>query len=88
MIPMPARPRERYSSAPRKLFTISLEFCSRSAGISVHVALETPFTMSRNMQKGKYVIFELSADARQEFTDLCVALLALRFPYWYTAEGA
>ena len=49
-ITMPARQRERHSSAPRKVFTFSLEYCSRSAGISVHVALENPFTMSRNMQ--------------------------------------
>lgn len=45
---MPARQRERYYAAPPKVFTISLEFCSRCAGISVHVALESVITMSRN----------------------------------------
>src|ERR1022692_104934 len=47
---MPARHRERYSAAPPKMFTFSLESCSRCAGISVHVAVETPNTMDRNMQ--------------------------------------
>jgi hypothetical protein len=49
---MPAWQRERYSSTLPKSFTITLEFCSRSAGFSVHIALETPFTKTRNMQKG------------------------------------
>jgi hypothetical protein len=47
---MPARHRERYSIARRKVFTITLESCSRHAGISVHHALETVNTIDRNMQ--------------------------------------
>jgi len=45
---MPARHRERYSSSLQKLSTITPEFCPRCAGISVHVNLETPSTVSRN----------------------------------------
>jgi hypothetical protein len=47
---MPARHREHHYATPQKAFTMKLESCSRSAGISVHVALETPFTIDRNMQ--------------------------------------
>jgi hypothetical protein len=47
---MPARHRHHNSTERRKLFTITLESCSRSAGIRVHDALETVITMSRNMQ--------------------------------------
>jgi hypothetical protein len=47
---MPARHRERYSSSPQKLSTITPNPCPRSAGITVHVALETLSTMSRNTQ--------------------------------------
>jgi hypothetical protein len=46
---MPARHRHHHSTERRKLFTITLESCSRSAGIRVHDALETVITMSRNM---------------------------------------
>jgi len=49
MITMPARQREHYSGSPPKVFTLTLELCSRPAGIGVHVGLETLFTMSRNM---------------------------------------
>jgi hypothetical protein len=35
------------------LFTITMESCSRSAGIRVHVALETAFMIDRNMQSGR-----------------------------------
>ena len=38
--------------------------------------------------KGKFVSFELSADARQEFQELCLALLEERYPYWPESEGA
>lgn len=48
MSTMPARHRERYSGTPHKPFTITMEFCSRAAGIRVHVALETLSTMSRH----------------------------------------
>lgn len=37
---------------------------------------------------GRHVIFDLSREARQEFTELCTTLLELRFPFWHTAEGA
>jgi len=47
---MPARQRHHDSTERRKLFTITLESCSRSAGIRVHNAVETVITMSRNMQ--------------------------------------
>jgi hypothetical protein len=47
---MSARHRERYSSSPQKLSTITPEFCPRCAGISVHVDLETLSTISRNTQ--------------------------------------
>jgi hypothetical protein len=47
---MPARHRERHSSAHPKTFTITLELCSRPPGIRVHDALETVITMLRNMQ--------------------------------------
>src|SRR5216683_1755581 len=47
---MPPRHRTIHSAPSSKLFTLRLESCSRSAGISVHVALETPFTIDRNMQ--------------------------------------
>jgi hypothetical protein len=50
---MPARHRHYNSTERRKLFTITLESCSRSAGIRVHDALETVITMSRNMQLGQ-----------------------------------
>jgi hypothetical protein len=45
---MPARHRERYCGSPRKLSTITPEFCPRCAGINVHVDLEILSTMSRN----------------------------------------
>jgi hypothetical protein len=45
---MPARHRERYCGSPRKLSTISPEFCPRCAGINVHVGLEILSTISRN----------------------------------------
>jgi hypothetical protein len=38
------------SSVGRKTFTITLESCSRSAGICVHHVLETVTTMSRNLR--------------------------------------
>lgn len=47
---MPARHRHHHSSERRKSFTITLESCTRSAGICVHDALETVTTMDRNMQ--------------------------------------
>jgi hypothetical protein len=47
---MPVRHRERYCGSPRKLSTITPEFCPRCAGISVHVDVETLSTMSRNTQ--------------------------------------
>jgi hypothetical protein len=50
MISMPAQHREHLYAPPQKSFTFSLESCSRSTGISVHVTAETSFTMSRNMQ--------------------------------------
>jgi hypothetical protein len=46
---MPARHRHHHSTERRKLFTITLESCSRPPGIRVHDALETVITMSRNM---------------------------------------
>jgi hypothetical protein len=49
----PARHRERYSISSRKVFTMTPEPCSRSAGINVHVVVETAFTMSRNMQSAE-----------------------------------
>jgi len=49
---MPARHRHRHSSEHRKLITITLESCSRSAGICVHDALEAVNTMRRNTQAG------------------------------------
>ena len=45
---MPARHRERYSSSLRNLSTITPESCPPSNGITVHDALESPSTMSRN----------------------------------------
>jgi|SRR5271167_3268902 len=45
---MPARHRERYPSSHQQLSTITPEFCTRCAGISVHVDLETLSTFSRN----------------------------------------
>jgi len=50
--PLAAHPKHRYgsSTAPQKVFTISLECCSPCAGIGVHVALERAITMTRNMQ--------------------------------------
>ena len=45
---MPAAHRERYYASSPKPFTFNPEPRSRSAGIGVHVALETPITMSRN----------------------------------------
>ena len=54
MFTMPARHRERYSGTPHKVSTITLEFCSRAAGIRVHVALETLSTMSRNSQQAEH----------------------------------
>jgi hypothetical protein len=47
---MPARHRHHHSSGRRNTFTITLESCSRSAGICVHDALETVTTNDRNMQ--------------------------------------
>jgi predicted DNA-binding transcriptional regulator AlpA len=47
---MPPRDRDRCSSALRILSTITPESCPCSAGIDVHVALETPSTISRNNQ--------------------------------------
>jgi hypothetical protein len=47
---MPARHCHHDSTERRKLFTITLESCSRSAGSGVHDAVETVITMSRNMQ--------------------------------------
>jgi hypothetical protein len=49
---MPARHRERHSTARPKTFTITMEWCSRPPGIRVHDALETAFTIDRNMQNG------------------------------------
>jgi hypothetical protein len=46
---MPARHRERHSTAHLKTFTITMESCSRPAGIRVHDALETVNTIDRNM---------------------------------------
>jgi hypothetical protein len=45
---MPARHHERYCATPPKLFTFSLESCSRSVGIGVHVVAETLITIDRN----------------------------------------
>ena len=47
---MPARHRERYSSSLRNLSTITPESCPPSNGLSVHDALESLSTMSRNNQ--------------------------------------
>jgi hypothetical protein len=47
---MPARHRHHDSTERRKLFTITLESCSRSIGIRVHEAVETVITIGRNMQ--------------------------------------
>jgi hypothetical protein len=49
---LPARHRHRHSSEGRKLIAITLESCSRSAGICVLDALETVNTMRRNMHFG------------------------------------
>jgi hypothetical protein len=49
---MPERHRHHDSTERRKLFTITLESFSRSAGIRVHDEVETVITMSRNMQSG------------------------------------
>jgi hypothetical protein len=46
---MPARHRHHDSTERRKLFTITLESCSRSGGIGINFAVETVITMSRNM---------------------------------------
>jgi hypothetical protein len=43
---MPARHHYRYSVAFQILSTITPEFCPRSAGIGVHVALESLSTMA------------------------------------------
>jgi hypothetical protein len=51
---MPERHRHHDSTERRKLFTITLESCSRSGGIRVHDAVETVITMRRNMQLGGY----------------------------------
>jgi hypothetical protein len=48
---MPARHRHHDSTEHQKLFTITLESCSRYGGIRVHDAVETVITMSRNMQQ-------------------------------------
>jgi hypothetical protein len=48
---MPERHRHHDSAERRKLFTITLESCSRSGGIHVHDAVETVITMSRNMHR-------------------------------------
>ena len=55
MFTMPARQRKHYSASPPKVFTITLEPCSRSAGINVHVTLETLFTISRNMHHPNFL---------------------------------
>jgi hypothetical protein len=47
---VPARYRERYSSAASELSTITPESCSRCAGIRVHIELESLSTISRNTQ--------------------------------------
>jgi hypothetical protein len=46
---MPARHRHHHSSEPKKLITITMESCSRSLAIRVHVALETAFRVDRNL---------------------------------------
>jgi hypothetical protein len=48
---MLARHRHHDSSETRKMFTITLESCSRSAEIRVHNALETVTTIDRNMHE-------------------------------------
>jgi hypothetical protein len=48
---MPARHHHHDSTEQRKLFTITLETCSRSGGTRVHDAVETVITISRNMQR-------------------------------------
>jgi hypothetical protein len=50
MFTMLARHREHHYAPRQKSFTFIPESCSRSAGISVHVAAETSFTIDRNMQ--------------------------------------
>ncbi len=47
---MAARHRERYCASVRQLSTITPEICPRSNGISVHDALESLSSMSRNNQ--------------------------------------
>jgi len=46
---MPARHRYHHFSETGKTFTITLESCSRSAGIRAHDVLETATTIERNM---------------------------------------
>jgi len=58
---IPARHRERYSGSLRKLSSISPEPCPRSPGITVHVALETLSSISRNMHFWQR-LFALSVD--------------------------
>jgi len=47
---MPARHRYYHSSETRRMFTITLESSSPSAGIRVHDALEPVTTIDQNMQ--------------------------------------
>jgi hypothetical protein len=47
---MPERHRHHDSAERRKLFTITLESCSRAAGIRVHDKVKTVIAMIRNMQ--------------------------------------
>jgi hypothetical protein len=49
---MPEPHRHHDSTERRKLFTITLESCSRSGGIHVHDAVETVIMMSHNMHLG------------------------------------
>src|ERR1035441_9482213 len=76
---MPAWHRERYCATPAKVFTFSLEACSRSAGISVHVVVETLTTMDRNMH---YVAIILAS----MFLPLLSPASIGRFA-WYMALG-
>lgn len=67
---MPARHRERYSSSLRNLSTITPESCPPSNGITVHDALESPSTMSRNNQL--HQVYECSWIARHHpINDCC-----------------
>jgi hypothetical protein len=56
---MPERHRHHDSTERRKLFTITLESCSRSGGIRVHDAVETVITMSRNMHSTTEALTDL-----------------------------